>query len=587
MLLSRILLAVILSTVVSQLHAAIRVEIKGISGALLQNAKLFMEIEAKKSLPDLQESTVEQLHNEAPNQIQAALRPFGYYKVKVASKLKRGEEVAWIAQYQVDTGPPTMIDTLDLRIVGEGTQDAELMQTINKFPLKEGGVINHDAYEAGKQNIQRVAYLNGYFDSRFTRHELRVNPETSKARVFLYFDSGPRYHFGRVRFRQEAYAENYLQRFLPFQSGEMFAEEKLAELQFRLQDSNNFQNITIERRRDLSDNHDIPLDLILVPKKKHYYQIGLGYGTDTEARTSFLWQNRRVNMLGHRIGAGIKYSAIGREISASYSIPLHKPNTDKLEFISSLAKETIQGKESSKREIIVRRTFARWWKWSEILSIRYLTGPYKDSSIDNDPPATSMLIPGASWTKLSVNDPIFPRRGYRLSFSVEGSDDQFMRTDTSFLSLKSQGKIMRSLGDNVFIARAQLGTLSTPSLDKLHTDLRFFTGGDNSVRGFDYKGIDGLENLHSSDLTSQKLKVISGEYQYWLLRNWGLSMFADAGNVVQHWNDPVKKAAGFGVLWRSPVGPFSLSFARDLHIPNHTQAHRNKWRLHLSIGPNL
>ena len=102
---------------------------------------------------------------------------------------------------------------------------------------------------------------------------------------------------------------------------------------------------------------------------------------------------------------------------------------------------------------------------------------------------------------------------------------------------------------------------------------RFFAGGDTSVRGF------ALDQLGSSDVIDQNgvsnggngLVIFNAELRFpiWRARSLGGAVFIDTGNVFAKVSDinlgDLRSGVGFGVRWKSPVGPLRLDFAWKLH----------------------
>jgi translocation and assembly module TamA len=128
------------------------------------------------------------------------------------------------------------------------------------------------------------------------------------------------------------------------------------------------------------------------------------------------------------------------------------------------------------------------------------------------------------------------------------------------------------------IARAELGAMAVDDFDQLPPDLRFFAGGDRSVRGFDYQAI-GEVNESGGVVGGQYLVTSSLEYEHYFEPKWGAAAFVDAGDAFT--NDfNANVAVGIGARWRSPVGTVRLDFAKPV-----VTDFDDGWRIHLTIGP--
>jgi translocation and assembly module TamA len=118
--------------------------------------------------------------------------------------------------------------------------------------------------------------------------------------------------------------------------------------------------------------------------------------------------------------------------------------------------------------------------------------------------------------------------------------------------------------------------------------LRWRAGGDESVRGYTYRGL-GPTN-QGEDVGGSVVWTASIEATQPLPRDWvagldGLSLatFVDAGQAGQSWSEVRKPAfgAGLGLRWRSPVGLLRADIARG------EPAKGGGWRLHIAVGMAL
>ena len=110
--------------------------------------------------------------------------------------------------------------------------------------------------------------------------------------------------------------------------------------------------------------------------------------------------------------------------------------------------------------------------------------------------------------------------------------------------------------------------------------MRFFAGGDQSIRGFGYRNLAPKDE--EGELTGGRyLAVVSAEYSYPVADEWRAAVFIDAGNAANKFNNNIATGAGVGAIWQSPVGPVRIYVARGHNDEENT------WRLHLLMGPSL
>ena len=577
---ARVTLALLLLGRMALAAAGLSVEVKitGVSGALLSNVKAYLSIERQKSDPGLTQFELERLHKRAAEEINTALQPFGYYHPKIAASLT-SVDGRWVARYDVDSGVPVRISKVEIQLKGGGVDDPGFQAQIGKFPLSQGEVINQPLYEQGKQNFQRYATDFGYFDFKWKTSEIAVNLDTNSAVITLIADTGQRYEFGEIRIHQHSLHAALVRRFLPFHTGQPYEAAALLKLQNALLDSNYFKNVDINPRRNETQDHKIPIDITLTPRPRQLYTVGAGYGTDTGPRAKLGWEDRRVNSLGHRFDTEYKASQILDSLTARYIIPIKDPRTDQFAITTSWLHDHPEVSNSETYLFGVSRTVNRGNNWLETIYLNYQTERY---SVAGETGKTRMLMPEITWTKVVADNRIYPERGLYLLLDVRGAHPD-MLSNVQFLQVQGQGKFIHRLFDNTRLQlRGQVGATRFGAIRTLPVSVRFFTGGDQSVRGYAYQSL-GPRNAAGQVIGGEQLLVGSIELEQRFTHGWSGAVFYDAGNAMTSWQESLEKGAGFGVHWLSPIGPVRV----DVGVPLSEPQPFHHPRLYLNIGPDL
>jgi outer membrane protein insertion porin family len=120
---------------------------------------------------------------------------------------------------------------------------------------------------------------------------------------------------------------------------------------------------------------------------------------------------------------------------------------------------------------------------------------------------------------------------------------------------------------------------------------RFFAGGDTTVRGFalDQLGTPDTFDKDGFPLGGNAVVILNGELRVPVLGAVDAVGFLDAGNVYARTGGidlgQMRSAVGFGVRYRSPVGPIRLDVGFKLNprdiVPGHPEAPR---AVHISLG---
>jgi translocation and assembly module TamA len=297
--------------------------------------------------------------------------------------------------------------------------------------------------------------------------------------------------------------------------------------------------------------------------------------TDTGARTKFGWQRPRVNDRGHRFDSEIGVSEVGHKLEANYRVPVLNPRTDQLVYSVSEVDEELDDVDSDLRTVGVSLNRRRG-DWRETLALEYQR---EDFEIGNDSDETALLIPGVTWSRIWGNNFIYVLDGLRFDFALRGADEE-LGSDVSFSQVYSSLKFITSLNrNNRIIARGSVGSTSTNDFDKLPPSVRFFTGGSQTVRGYEYRSL-GPEDDSGDVIGARRLLTGSLEFEHSLNDRWAVAVFYDAGNAIDDFDDDLERGAGFGVRWNSPVGPVRIDLANAI-------SDDESWQLHINIGPDL
>jgi len=120
-------------------------------------------------------------------------------------------------------------------------------------------------------------------------------------------------------------------------------------------------------------------------------------------------------------------------------------------------------------------------------------------------------------------------------------------------------------------------TIKDDDFSKIPPSMRFFVGGDNSVRGYKYKS-RGPEDDNGDVIGGESLLVGSLELEYALNERWGLALFYDAGSAFDVSDEmDVIQGAGIGVRRYTPIGPIKLDLATKINDGGGV-------RIHFSVG---
>ena len=567
-------LGLVWASVGSARAAEIEVTLKGLEGAPRENVRALLSIADDLPEGSTRAPAVRRLHRRAPEEIRKALRPYGYYAPEIDSRLERtGEE--WRARYRIDPGPRVQVTDVEITLRGDAEQDPTFDALRSELPLQAGEPLAHPDYSKSKTRLLELAAERGYFEAEWVTSRLEIDPEALSARAILVLDSGPRYAFGEVIFEQDELSERFLERYLPFDIGDPYQAQQVRELRFALDDSDYFERVDVRVQRERRGDGRVPIHVTAEARPQNRYTFGVGFGTDTGARVSAGWENRYINRQGHSLDTKIELAQIRTRLSARYRIPLAEPAREQMVFNTAFTEEEIGDGDTEEFTFGARRV-ETFGNFQSKVSLDFQRSA---DDIGGEEDTRDLVVPGASLTYSRFDDAVYATRGFRLGGFVDGGSAS-LGSDTSFLRARVEGQFVRQVwsGGRVLV-RGELGTSEVDDVDELPLSRRFFAGGDNSVRGFDFQDL-GPRDDEGDVVGGRHLVVGSVELEQMIHGNWGAAVFLDAGNAMDSLDVPLREAAGVGLRYRSPFGMFRVDVAKAIDGDESP-------RLHLSFGINL
>ena len=544
----------------------------GVDGVLLKNIEA--RLPSFQPACDADKEALDRYKRTVVKKLEKSTRALGYYHAKASFKTSRVAN-CWRIEMHINTDSPVLVVKQNITISGDGKnnevfKDLPLPYTLNK-PL------NHLKYTDYKSALTEAAQEKGYLAAKFITKTIVVDLKKKTAIVTLHFDTGKRFRYGDIHVEQKVLGEKYISRYLLLKKKEYFSSTGLIKQQQLLQSSGYYSSVSVQPDYDKVNHNTIPINIILIEKKKNHYRLALGFGTDTGFRGKASLDRRWTGEGGKKLSFALGVSQRINEFTTQLLIPKKNPEKNNIRYIASIKRETNDDIESQTIKIGMSSSNFVGNEWERKLSLTHLSDKTKVEAGSSTRSELTLL--GIQYAKVSAENRIFPKKGWRLRFEGEGAIDKLL-SDATVLKLRAHGKYITKLGKGRLLLRTDMGITFGDALDNLPKDLRFFAGGINSIRGFGYESL-GEVNSEGKVIGGKKLIEGSIEYEYPVYDKWAIAAFVDAGNAFDDINtSEIKVGVGLGARWTSPIGPVRLDFG--VPYDNVSDLH-----LHLSIGPDL
>lgn len=549
----------------SVVQAGTAIEVSGAPPALAANIEAHFDGFEKSGTVAMQQRQIER-------RVRDAATALGYFALQY--------EVSWDGDdllLQVEPGEPVRWLAPQLQLLGPARKHYMISALVEAAPFEPGTQLNQRDYEDFKRRWLELCRAEGFLDARYSASRLLIDPADRTARAVLVLDCGERYTIGSIRFEGSSIDPDLLERLSPVEPGQVFRRSRINLLRRNLENSRYFGLVNVVAVP--GDEMLVDIVVQLTDAARHDIGLGLGYDTDSGVRARLRWDLPRLNSKGHTLHNEATLSQPIQEIASTYRIPLSEPLVKSLNFTAAWDRREVE----STRTTVTRVDSWILDEWWDDWIASWGAGLYQETSREGDEPSvsTSYVLPRLTLNHVVrqlVPDPV---KGHSTWVQTAGSA-QALGTETEFVRIQAGYKRLMHLGGpHLLIGRVEAGVVVTDDIFQVPLSQRFFTGGDQTVRGYELNSLSPRND--EGDLTGgQYLNVASLEYSVRVLPSWRVALFTDAGRAYNKASAPWNIGSGIGARWLSPIGQVRV----DIAFPVDNEFESGP-RLHIFMGPLL
>ena len=553
-----------------------KLSITGVQGDL----KVALEKHLPVNLPECEVSKSEVISyfTALKTSLRKGGRALGYYDAKFTSGGKTVDG-CWNLTLDIQPGNPIRVVRQYIEVLGAGSNEQQFRDAMKAPPYQQNDILNHQFYDEFKTRLTETADTLGYLDAVYEQKSVSVDPLAFEASVNLVMNTGPRYTFGDVTIEQNVVGDDLVKRFISITPGTAFSTDKVIKQQQAFQRSGYYSVVDIDVDIKNAKNQQVPVRIKLFPAKRNKYKYTVGYGTDTGPRAKAELTRRWTGPKGRKLEGSVQWAQNLSRVTAELIEPRENPDEDALKYLVDWTYDTANDVESQAFR------FGSEYKrhvdsgWEQAIFINTLLDRTETSGGASDDSILTLAGGRLAKTTVKNEDGGAVTTGWRVNLKAQGAVDRLL-SDQSIAQVSGSGKFIFPLGKGRVINRVDVGLTNSGSLEDLPKSLRFFAGGGNSVRGYDFESI-GEMNSSGAVIGGKHLLAGSVEYEYPIYESWGVATFIDAGDAFNSWGDmDLKYGIGIGARYRSPIGPVRV----DIGFP---EGSFNEATFHLSVGPDL
>lgn len=472
-----------------------------------------------------------------------------------------------VVTIEIDEGHQYGVDEVSV----EGDLIEPEDQLLEKLQIGKQEYFNREIMRKDILALRDIYADEGYAYSEI-RPDVREDNEKYVADITYKISKGPKVRFERITISGNTVTrDKVIRRELEVVEGEYFSGKALKKSSANLNRLGFFEDLQVQTKKGSRDDL-MNLDINVKEKGTRTFSVGAGYSSAYSAFVMFEIADENFLGYGQKLQATARIGGKNTE----YDIRFVEPwlFDTRLSFAADVYKWTQEYDDYTRDSLgaAVSLGFPLIFEYTRGL-VRY---DYDDADISDIASTASDILKDMEGRNVTSSVTFRVKRDSRdklwntsrgsinegsVQFAGLGGDEEFLKyrlRTTWFFPL---------FWDTVFMVQGRWGYIQDRG--KLSVYQKFFLGGINTMRGFDYWSISPVDS-NGDKIGGEKMMCYNLEYRFPVLKEQGVVglVFFDAGNVftgAESWTfDGIRKSAGVGVRWYSPVGPLRLEYGFNL-----------------------
>ncbi|MDZ7755012.1 autotransporter assembly complex protein TamA [Rhodohalobacter sp.] len=512
----------------------------------------------------------------------------GYPNVDVSYEIKDRKK-AWKKDvvFLISEGNPLQIRSTEIEI--DATSEiADEIRSSREYKRAE----EQHAFQVGNryQTLRRVdvegRFLNLLEELGFAWPEVEIEAEVdsvaSRADITIKANPNAKTYFSDIEIEGEiSVPERILIRETDIKEGELYRQSKLQDAQRQVFNHHLFRFATIT----IPDQpQDSTLNVILRVREhpKRSVQATIGFGREELLRTQVSWQNRNITGTGHRFGVSGRASFIEQRLSTDFLVP-YVFNTRSSNVSSIFGQHKLEPsfellRAGFNNSLIYQFDRTKTATASYEFSINEELSRNSDSALPDS--VLNYNVSSLSFSGYYSEGLSREPRGWVIQPFIEISGTFSESTFTFQKALLDVRRYTHLTNHLVFATRINTGVIFYGGEQRLPANIRFFTGGTNSVRGWNRQEL-GPSRVRFDDSGDFETYIpVGGRSMFTfnlelrqdlneLIPKVGLAAFLDGGQIWSDLNNmderPIQYGAGGGIRYQSPIGPVRVDIGYKLN----------------------
>jgi translocation and assembly module TamA len=533
--------------------------------SLLKEMKALSDTIALKDEPPASLNLLKKRIDRDNHKFLKLLRAHGYYGAEVKGEIDAKAEPLRVV-FRVHTGPAYILDSVDFQMADKGGKQIAQLAQAGEIGLVSDSPFNAKAVIDAQKALLRRLTNQGFPFPKVQERKIIVNHLTQSVSVTFSIDPGPQARFGATVFQGlDSVEEDYVRRKIPWQEGDPFHGDLLADFQKRLLGLGLFATVRVVPGPSLDEKGGLPVTVTVTERKHRSVRVGAHYRTDEGLGGTLSWEHRNLLHQGERLTLTGVASGITLSAEGIFRKPDFLRNDQALRLSMRLAEDDTDAYTS--RNAVSLASIDR--NVTKEITMGAGLG-FKTSKVTQlgQEESYSLLSLPLYLERDTSDDLLDPSRGGRLAlrlspfYDVSGESADFAR---GYGRYRHYFQLLKA-PSLALAASVTLGSIVGAETREIPADERFYAGGGGSIRGYAYQSVG--PRIGDVPVGGRSLAELSLEMRLRISQRFGLVGFLDGGNAytdrLPDLGEKLFWGAGGGFRYYTPIGPLRLDIGFPL-----------------------
>ena len=492
----------------------------------------------------------------------------GFMDARVGTPKVEQKSDGFYIEVTIEEGPRYKVGSF--KITGDPLDTKE--NIAKKIQTKVGEYFSREKVRKDIQYLTRLCLDQGYARAEVEPH-VQKDPNKREANIELEVKKGVKVTIGRIEVSGNTKTkEKVIRRQFLITEGETFSATKIEDSEAKLKRLDYFEEIKVNPV-DTESPDVMNINVNVKEKMTGHIGVGGGYSSDEGpfvggeiTQRNLFGRGEMLSLRAHLGGSVHRYMLSFVEPSVFDSYYFFA--TDIYDWLREYDDFT---KDAQGFQLRTGRSFGNWSKFT----VGYI---FENTNITDVSENASSIIKNQKGRHVkssvilaaerdSTDHPFLPTKGSIVRVSVEESSS-YLGSETDFTKYEiAAGKYFPIFWKIVWLVKGEMGWINkTGDKDILISD-RFFLGGINSVRSYDWGDLSPKDPATGDKIGGTKYGLFNTEIIFPIVEEINLKgvVFFDAGNAFPEGESidiyKFKMGVGGGLRWASPLGPLRIEWA--------------------------